>query len=73
MPNTYSYCLQDCLQVKGFFTDVFPDCADEYSAYNACLGSTPSGEDSWLCDPDLGAYSLLCGEQEAAIGMCLGG
>jgi Trypsin len=70
--QSFDSCMQSCLSNVQVFQDYFPDCADEYSAFNACFAATPSGPENWICDPSTVAYSLLCGEQEAAINACFG-
>lgn len=70
--KSFDYCMGNCLSTVSFFGEVFPDCKDEYSAYNACVASTPSGAENWYCDPDVIAYSLMCGEQEMGIYSCMG-
>ena len=70
--QSFDSCMQTCLSNVQFFQDYFPDCKDEYSAYNACFASTPPGPENWICDPYSIAYSMMCGEQEMALGACLG-
>lgn len=70
--QTFDTCMQNCLSNVDLFAAYFPDCTDEYSAYNECFANTPTGPDNWICDPYTIAYSMMCGEQEMAINSCLG-
>lgn len=70
--QSFDSCMQTCLSNVQFFQDYFPDCSDEYSAYNACFAATDPGPENWICDPYLIAYSMMCGDQEMAINSCLG-
>lgn len=70
--QSFDNCMQSCLSNVQIFQSYFPDCADEYSAFNDCFAATPAGTENWICDPSTIAYSTLCGEQEMAINACFG-
>lgn len=70
--QSFDACMQSCLSNVQLFQDYFPDCADEYSAFNACVAATPPGAENWICDPSTIAYSTVCGEREMAINACFG-
>ena len=71
---SFEQCVQFCTEGNAFQRDLYPDCALENSAVNACTAAVgPTPDTNWECFDGFGAYATgPCIAEYDALNSCFG-